>query len=39
MVMNGDLKLPCHGKMVEVAKQDKVRQTRKKHVLHDVLLM
>ena len=24
MVMNGDLKLPCRSKMVEIAKQDKV---------------
>lgn len=33
MVMNGDLKLPCRGKMVEVALQDKVRQTNNRHAL------
>lgn len=30
MVMNGDLKLPCRGKMVEVALEDKVRHPWKK---------
>lgn len=30
MVMNGDLKLPCRGKMVEVALEDKVRHPSKK---------
>lgn len=30
MVMNGDLKLPCRGKMVEVALEDKVRPKKTK---------